>query len=49
MPAFWDKPKKDEIDAILAWVQSHWPDQIYALWRERDAQSTGGLSAVVRD
>lgn len=49
MPAFGDKLNKDEIDAILAWVQSHWSDQIYAFWRERDAQSTSGPRAIARD
>ena len=36
MPAFGDKLSPQEIDAILAWVQSHWSDRIYALWHERD-------------
>ena len=29
----------EEIDAVLAWVQSHWSEEIYAMWRERDAES----------
>ena len=37
MPGFGEKLDVEEIDAILAWVQSHWSDEIYALWRERDA------------
>ena len=49
MPAFGDKLNNDEIDAILAWVQSHWSDQIYAFWRVRDAQSTSQLRAAARD
>lgn len=36
MPAFADKLSSQEIDAILAWVQSHWSDRIYAIWHERD-------------
>lgn len=34
MPSFKDKLKPDEIDAILAWVQSHWSDEIYATWHQ---------------
>ena len=32
MPGFGDKLSKDDIDAILAWVQSHWSDEIYGMW-----------------
>lgn len=39
MPAFEDKLDAQQIDAILAWVQSHWNDDIYGHWRERDRQS----------
>lgn len=38
MPAFGGKLSSDEIDAVLAWVQSHWPDRIYAIWNERNSQ-----------
>ncbi len=36
MPSFKDKLQPDEIDAILAWVQSHWSDEIYATWHRID-------------
>jgi len=36
MPAFAGKLDQQQIDAILAWVQSHWSDKIYAIWHERD-------------
>lgn len=39
MPAFGDKLSSEQIDAILAWVQSRWPEEIYALWSERDTAS----------
>jgi mono/diheme cytochrome c family protein len=32
MPPFKDKLSAEQIDAILAWVQSHWTDRIYAAW-----------------
>ena len=32
MPAHKDRLSKAEILAILAWLQSHWPDEIYAAW-----------------
>ena len=39
MPAFGQKITAEQIDAILAWVQSHWSDEIYGLWQERERQS----------
>ena len=29
-----------EIDDILAWIQSHWPERIYTIWSERNAQAS---------
>lgn len=46
MPAFADKLSPQEIDAILAWVQSHWSDKIYAIWHERDLTVSGGMQAT---
>ena len=46
MPAFADKLAPQEIDAILAWVQSHWSDKIYGIWHERDMAASGGLQAT---
>ena len=39
MPAFADKLNKAEVLAIIAWLQSHWPDEIYAAWLRLDEQS----------
>ena len=39
MPPFTDKLDQAQVDAILAWVQSHWSDEIYAMWQERDLAS----------
>jgi len=38
MPGFEGKLNEEEIDAILAWVQSHWPQEIYAIWHQRNGQ-----------
>ncbi|MCP5429033.1 MAG: cytochrome c [Chromatiaceae bacterium] len=46
MPAFADKLDQAQIDAILAWVQSHWSDEIYAIWKERDLATRGGLQST---
>jgi mono/diheme cytochrome c family protein len=46
MPAFGDKLDDGQIDATLAWVQSHWSDQIYSLWHQRDLASREGAQAV---
>lgn len=34
MPAWDGKLTDQEIDAVIAWFQSLWPDQIYAAWYE---------------
>lgn len=49
MPAFGDKLNQQEIDSILAWVQSHWSDEIYAMWSERNAHSSGGLTPITNN
>jgi len=38
MPAFKDKLSEADKDAVIAFFQSHWPDNIYAEWIKR-----GGL------
>lgn len=42
MPAFGDKLSAEQINDILAWVQSHWPDAIYAKWARMTAQAARG-------
>jgi mono/diheme cytochrome c family protein len=49
MPGFGDKLNEQEIDAILAWVQSHWSDKIYAMWSERNSPPTRGVTAISND
>ncbi len=39
MPAFGDKLSDQEIKAVLAYIQSLWPDRIYQAWLDR-----GGLN-----
>jgi len=39
MPSFSDKLTNEEIDDILAWVQSHWSSDIYTAWEKRNKQS----------
>ena len=39
MPGFADKLSAEEIDAILAWIQSHWSDEVYRVWQERNNQA----------
>jgi len=34
MPPFRDKLKLPEIDAILAWLQSRWPEDIFKKWEK---------------
>jgi len=39
MPAFKGKLKTAEIDAIIAWIQSRWPEEIFKNW-EKTNQGT---------
>ena len=39
MPGFADTLNAEQIDAILAWVQSHWSEEIYVSWLERGGPS----------
>ncbi len=32
MPSWKDKLTDAQIEQIIAWVQSRWPDEIYAAW-----------------
>jgi len=35
MPSFNDKLDNQQIEAVLAWVQTHWSDEIYFAWQSR--------------
>lgn len=35
MPAWQDKLSDAEVDAVIAWFQSQWPDQGYQIWQQR--------------
>jgi len=39
MPPWRDKLNDAEIDAIIAWFQSLWPDEIYAAWAANDRRA----------
>lgn len=39
MPSFKDKLDSQKVDAVIAWVQSNWSDEIYTRWAEIDASS----------
>lgn len=42
MPPWKDKLSDQEIDAVIYWFQSQWPDELYAAWREADARTRSG-------
>ena len=46
LPGFAETLNAGEIDSILAWVQSRWPEEIYVAWLERTVQRKGGLQPV---
>jgi len=39
MPPWGDKLSGQDIDDVIAWFQSKWPDELYAAWYQRDLQS----------
>ena len=39
MPAWKDKLTDDEIESIILWFQSKWPDELYQAWAQRDQAS----------
>lgn len=41
MPAFEKVLKPDEIDDIIAWLQSFWPDEIYQAWTRQHRYKPG--------
>jgi mono/diheme cytochrome c family protein len=45
MPAWKDKLSEEQVEAIIAWFQSLWPDEIYARWAQMDAQVRGRAPA----
>lgn len=41
MPPWKGKLSDAEIDAVIAWFQSLWPDQVYAAWFDMEQRSFG--------
>lgn len=39
MPPWKDKLSDEEIQAVIYWFQSKWPDELYAAWNEADQRS----------
>lgn len=39
MPAWKDKLSVQEIDDIIVWFQSQWPEQIYEAWKRMDQEA----------
>lgn len=37
MPAWKDKLSDEDIDTLITWFQSLWPDEVYAAWVDRHA------------
>jgi mono/diheme cytochrome c family protein len=46
MPGFGEKLKSHQVDDILAWVQSHWSDEIYRVWHERSEQASKPIQPI---
>ncbi len=41
MPAWRGKLSEKEVDAVVEWFQSRWPDQVYAAWYENQQRNRG--------
>ena len=39
MPAWKDLLNDGEVNAILAWLQSQWPERVYTAWRDINARA----------
>ena len=46
MPPFRDKLDDRQITDLIAWVQSHWPDDTYRVWSERNAQDSRSMQRM---
>jgi len=42
MPAWKDKLADRDIDAVIAWMQSLWPEELYRAWLSMDEKSRRG-------
>ena len=42
MPAWGGKLSDQEIERIIAWLQSRWPDDVYAAWRQTEEKARAG-------
>lgn len=42
MPPWKDKLSEQEIQAVIYWFQSQWPDELYAAWQAADVRSRSG-------
>jgi mono/diheme cytochrome c family protein len=43
MPAWAGTLKDEDIEAVLAWIQSLWPAEIYQSWKFMDDKARAGL------
>ncbi len=41
MPGFQEKLSPEQIDQVIAWVQSNWNEEIYQRWQKIDQESRG--------
>ena len=46
MPALGDSLKPEQLDEVIAYIQSLWPDNIYAGWHKRNADLPGQSPVV---
>jgi mono/diheme cytochrome c family protein len=42
MPAWEGKLSDDDIGAVIAWIQSRWPEEIYRSWLAMEQKATAG-------
>ncbi len=45
MPGWKDKLSDQDIEALVAWVQSLWPEELYRSWQAMDEKARAGQAA----
>ena len=48
MPAWKGKFSEDDIEAVIAWFQSRWPEEVYQSWAFMDEKACRGADAALR-
>ena len=48
MPAWKDKLSDNDIEAVIAWIQARWPEDVYKSWVLMDEKALARASTALR-